>query len=58
MNNFDIFSYISDLLGIPILIPIIIFSILILGLLGFIYFVYKKISEIKPTDDETEKNRK
>lgn len=50
--SFDIFTYLSDILGIPIIIPIIIFAVLILGLMGFIYFAYKKISEIKPVDEE------
>lgn len=52
--NFDIFTYISDVLGIPILIPIIIFAVLILGLLGFIYFVYRKIASINPIDENDE----
>lgn len=57
MSNFDLFGYISNVLGIPIFIPIIIFAILILGLMGFIYFAYKKISDIKPVDDKDEKKK-
>lgn len=55
MANADFFSYISDLLGIPILIPIIIFAVLILGLMGFIYVVYTKISKINPIDEDDKK---
>lgn len=49
--NDGIFSYISNMLGIPTFIPIIIFAILILGMFGLILFAYKKISDTK-TDDE------
>ena len=59
ITNVDFFGYISELLGIPIFIPIIIFAILILGLMGFIFIVYTKISKINPVNEkEKEKDKK